>query len=459
MASIKKIEGKRGVSYKITVTKGRDINGKQIRHFMTWKPDPDMTARQAQKALQRAAVDFERQIELGFRPDDRQTFQQYAEYVLECKRTAGAHPLTLDSYKKHLVRINAAIGHLKLQDIRPQHLNLFYANLAETGISERRRSAYPLPAYVEAVKGLRHADIAEAAAVSKSTVLNSVTSHISEDSAKKLSAALGIAMEDAFSVEAPLCLAPSTIHIYHEIVSSILSYAVREGLIPFNPANRALPPKDVHKEAEYLEPEQIERILEALEQELLKWQAIIHFLLVSGCRRGEVAGLRWDRVDFKTGIVRIDSSLAFIDGELFFGPTKTNQVRRVSVPAETLRLLRNYQLKQVERYIALGDVWRGTENYVFTRDDGAPLSPNAITNWVRRFCIRHNLPHFHPHTLRHSLASLLIESGQDIVSVSKRLGHSNTSTTLNVYAHMLSHSGKENSNIIGAIVYGKKDVR
>ena len=101
MASIKKIEGKRGISYKITVTKGRDIKGKQIRHFMTWKPDPDMTARQAQKALRRAAVDFERQIELGFRPDDRQTFQQYAEYVLECKRTAGAHPLTLDSYKKH----------------------------------------------------------------------------------------------------------------------------------------------------------------------------------------------------------------------------------------------------------------------------------------------------------------------------------------------------------------------
>ena len=100
MASIRKIEGKRGVSYKITVTKGRDINGKQIRHFMTWKPEPGMTARQTQKALQWAAMDFERQLELGFRPDDCQTFQQYAEYVVECKRAAGAHLLTLDNYKR-----------------------------------------------------------------------------------------------------------------------------------------------------------------------------------------------------------------------------------------------------------------------------------------------------------------------------------------------------------------------
>lgn len=135
MANIRKIEGKRGVSYKITVTKGRDTAGKQIRHFMTWKPEPGMTARQTEKALQRAAVEFERQIDLGLRPDDRQTFQQYAAYVVECKRAAGSHLRTLDYYNEHLTRINAAIGHLKLQDIRPQHLNLFYGNLAETALA------------------------------------------------------------------------------------------------------------------------------------------------------------------------------------------------------------------------------------------------------------------------------------------------------------------------------------
>ena len=453
MANIRKIEGKRGVSYKITVTKGRDTTGKQIRHFMTWKPEPGMTARQTEKALQRAAVEFERQIDLGLRPDDRQTFQQYAAYVVECKRQEGAHLRTLDYYKEHLVRINAAIGHLKLQDIRPQHLNLFYANMAETGISGKLRSAYPRPAYKEAVKGLRQADIATAAAVSESTVLHSVTYHVSEESARKLCAAIGMKLENAFDLKDVPCLSPSTIRAYHEIISSVLSIAVREGLIPSNPASRAVPPKVMHKEAEHLEAEDIERILEALETEPLKWQAVIHFLLVSGCRRGEAAALRWEKVDFKTGTVRIDAGLVNHDGKLFYGPTKTNQARNLTLPQETLQLLRRYQFQQVERCLALGDAWQGTESYVFTRDDGAPLSPNAISSWVRSFCIRHNLPRFHPHTLRHSLASLLIESGQDIVSVSKRLGHAKTTTTLNIYAHMLNQADKENSNIIGAIVY------
>ena len=453
MASIKKIEGKRGVSYKITVAKGRDCNGKQIRHFMTWKPDPDMTARQAQKALQRAALDFERQIELGFRPDDRQTFQQYAEYVVECKRVAGAHLRTLDYYGEMLPRINAAIGHMKLRDIRPQHLNMFYANLSEEGINAKIRAAYPKPLYQETMKAYRHADVAKAAGVSVSTVDKSTFFHVSAETAEKLSAVLGLKLEDAFTVEEAGCLAASTIHCYHIIISSVLSNAVREGLIPSNPASRANPPKPVHKEAEYLEPEEIGRILEALEDEPLLWRALIHFLLASGCRRGEAAALRWEKVDFQKGVVRIDAGIVLHGGKLSYGPTKTNRMRSVSIPQETLQLLRRHRAKQIETRLAIGDAWEGTEDYVFTRDNGLPLSPNIITNWVRNFCIRHNLPRFHPHTLRHSLASILIGNGQDVVSVSKRLGHAKTSITLDTYAHVLEKADKAASDLIGEILY------
>ena len=453
MASITKIEGKRGVSYKITVTKGRDCNGKQIRHFMTWKPDPDMTARQAQKALQRAALDFERQIELGFRPDDRQTFQQYAEYVVECKRVAGAHLRTLDYYGEMLPRINAAIGHMKLRDIRPQHLNMFYANLSEAGINAKIHAAYPKPLYQETMKAYRHADVAKAAGVSVSTVDKSTFFHVSAETAEKLSAVLGLKLDDAFTVEEAGCLAASTIRCYHVIISSVLSNAVREGLIPSNPASRANPPKVVSKEAEYLEPEEIGRILEALEDEPLLWRALIHFLLASGCRRGEAAALRWEKVDFQKGVVRIDAGIVLHGGKLSYGPTKTNRMRSVSIPQETLQLLRRHRTKQIETRLAIGDAWEGTEDYVFTRDNGLPLSPNIITNWVRNFCIRHNLPRFHPHTLRHSLASILIGNGQDVVSVSKRLGHAKTSITLDTYAHVLEKADKAASDLIGEILY------
>ena len=86
MASIRKIEGKNRISYKIIVTKGRDHNGRQLRHYMTWTPDPKMTARQLEKAVQKAAFEFEQQIQKGFAVDNRQTFSEYARYVIRLKK-------------------------------------------------------------------------------------------------------------------------------------------------------------------------------------------------------------------------------------------------------------------------------------------------------------------------------------------------------------------------------------
>lgn len=119
MASIKKIEGKTGTSYKITVTKGRDSSGKQIRHFKTWTPDHPMTARQMEKEVQRVAFEFEREIALGFQADDRQTFEQYANYFIGLQEQNGRSKNTIRLYRYVLGRLIPAIGHMKLRDIRP----------------------------------------------------------------------------------------------------------------------------------------------------------------------------------------------------------------------------------------------------------------------------------------------------------------------------------------------------
>ncbi|MCL1882159.1 MAG: hypothetical protein FWF81_00175 [Defluviitaleaceae bacterium] len=100
MANIRKINGKTGTSYQITVTHGRDTNGKQIRHYQTFTPAPGMTARQAEKALNAAAVDFERKIIEGFAVDNRQTFAAYAVYVLELKKRAGAKHRTVGTLSR-----------------------------------------------------------------------------------------------------------------------------------------------------------------------------------------------------------------------------------------------------------------------------------------------------------------------------------------------------------------------
>ena len=129
MANVKKIEGKTGVSYKITVTMGRTKTGKQIRHYQTFTPPPGMSERKAQKEAEKLAIKFEEELRMGFQPDNKITFAEYAAYFLEIRRKNGLKRSTCARYEGLLVRINAAIGGMKLVDLRPQHLNLFYQNL------------------------------------------------------------------------------------------------------------------------------------------------------------------------------------------------------------------------------------------------------------------------------------------------------------------------------------------
>ena len=172
MANIKRIDGKTGTSFKITVTKGRNQDGKQIRHYMTWTPDHPMTERQMQKAVERAAMEFEQSIEHGYQIDNRQTFAQYAEYVLSEKERQGAKYRTLDRYRELLERINQGIGHIRLTDLRPKHLNTLYKNLAEPGISVRGDKAVARVDLTALLKDkhLSRAKVAELAGVSATTI-------------------------------------------------------------------------------------------------------------------------------------------------------------------------------------------------------------------------------------------------------------------------------------------------
>ena len=130
MPSITPRKNKAGevISYRIRVSRGYDSEGKKLNpREMTWKPSPNMTPRQAEKEAQRQALLFEEQCRQGYAPDNRQTFAQYAAYVLQCKEQAGTKRRTLERYRSLLVRINAGIGHIKLAELRPQHLTAFYA--------------------------------------------------------------------------------------------------------------------------------------------------------------------------------------------------------------------------------------------------------------------------------------------------------------------------------------------
>ena len=457
MANIRKIEGKNGVSYKITVTKGRNQNGKQVRHYMTWTPDRPMTERQMQKAVERAAVDFERSIEQGYQIDNRQTFAEYAEYVLELKGRTGAKTRTLECYRDLLRRINPAIGHIKLVDLRPQHLNALYKNLAEPGVSNRKdfaRTRVDLPDLLKQ-EYLSRTELSELSRVSTTTIDAACSGkRVTLSTAEAIAKALDQDFKKLFLIEQRSTqLSGKTILEHHRLIRTILAQAEKEMLVPYNAAAKATPPKVTPKEVNYFQPEDIVRILEALETEPIKWRTATHLLLITGCRRGEIMGLRWSKVDFKNSQIKIDTNLLYSPKRGIYEDTTktTGSVRFIKVPAETMSLLREYRLWYMDLRLRAGPAWTDT-GFLFVKDDGTPMIPDGITAWLRKFSERHGLPHINPHAFRHTMASILINNGKDIVSVSKRLGHTKTSTTTDIYSHIIAEADEQASECLADVM-------
>ena len=460
MAHIEKIEGKRGTSYRFIVSNGFDSNGKRITHKKTWKPPQGMTPRQIEKAVQRAALDFERSIEQGYSLDNKQTFAEYAAYVLELKERTGVRPTTLDRYRDLLGRINAAIGHIKLADLQPQHLNALYKNLAEPGIRTGGGSA---AAKIDLAKWLKEnkksrASIAEAAGISAATVGVAVKGEpIREDKAEAIAKAMGKKVAEVFKVEKNSDpLSDKTVLEHHRLISTILTQAEKEMLVPYNAAAKATPPKVEKRDPNYFQPEEIAAILKALETEPLKWQLITHLMIVTGCRRGEIMGLQWEKVDFENSRVKIDKALVSSKSKgIYLGNTKTSDIRYLNLPAETMNLLRRHKREQLRLQIANGDRWQHT-GFVFTTDDGSHMNPDSITGWLHDFSRRHDLPHINPHAFRHTVASVLLANGTDIVTVSKQLGHASVNTTENFYSHIIEENKAKATACIADVLLRKK---
>ena len=119
---------KQGRGYKITVSQGTDCNGKKIREYMTWIPDPGMTDRQIEKEVHRQAILFEEKVRSGITVNSNIRFKEFADKYMDEYAKLYLKPKTFATYTENLKRINLAIGHIRLCDLRPAHINSFYRN-------------------------------------------------------------------------------------------------------------------------------------------------------------------------------------------------------------------------------------------------------------------------------------------------------------------------------------------
>lgn len=205
-----------------------------------------------------------------------------------------------------------------------------------------------------------------------------------------------------------------------------------------------------------MQPADIDAINAALRTEPLKWQALVHLLMITGARRGEVLGLKWEDVDSARSRVFICRSISYTpDKGVYEGRPKTKSSERyVAIPPETISMLKDYRVWQLEERFRLGEYYQD-RGYVFTRDDGAPMHPDSVTTWLDRFSKRHGLPHINPHAFRHTMASMLYFGGMDSVSISKRLGHAQVSTTSDIYAHVIAQADAQSADMLSDIYFKK----
>lgn len=434
---------KQGKGYKITVSQGRDYTGKKIRKYMTWVPEPGMTDRQIKKELDRQAVLFEEKVLSGATADGSMRFADFAEKYMTEYAAFYLKPKTIATYTENLSRINQAIGHIRLSDLRTGHINSFYQNLQEKGIRNRTTCIckIDLQEQIGTHRGALSA-FSRKSGVSRSTINQALNGQpISLESADAIALAVEMKTNKAFTLtnhSEPL--APASVISYHRTLSSILSRAVKWGYIQANPADAAEKPSLGRHEAAFLEEADARRLLELLQAEHIRWRALITFDLMSGLRRGELLGLRWQDVDFDEHTVTIRQTSNYLPGKGIYvsTPKSASSARPLLLSTAAIMMLLEYKEWQDAQREKLGDAWEDQDDRVFTTDTGAPIFPDSVTQWFSSFISRSGIPKVTVHSLRHTYASLMIADGVPLVVVSRQLGHAQTSTTANIYAHAIA---------------------
>lgn len=364
----------RGNSYQIIVSCGYDSAGKQIKHTLTWKPAPGMTKKQIEKELERQKILFDEKCH-GLEIGGSIRFSDFCDQWFTEYAETQLKENTVNRYQTLRRRTLTALGHMHMNKITTRHIQAFINNLSEKGINEK--TSAPL-----AVKTIAH---------------------------------------------------------YLSFVSSIFEYAIRQGMLTDNPCKRAFLPKEERKEKEIYTLEQVQRLLLLLQDAKPKYYAFFTLAIFGGFRRGEILGLEWKDIDFENEVVHIRRTSNYTGrrGAFTDTPKTKSSVRSLKMPGFVFEVLAAHRKDQNRMRLALGDCWHFTDR-LFTKEDGMPMNGCTPYEWMKDFCTRNDLPFYGIHVFRHLNATMLIHSGANIRTVSSALGHSQVSTTMNIYSHSIA---------------------
>ncbi|MGN0678586.1 MAG: tyrosine-type recombinase/integrase [Oscillospiraceae bacterium] len=403
MAAITPRKNKNGeiTSYTIRVYRGYDSSGNRLKPFTTsYKPEKGMTAKQIEKELRRFADEFkDKCLRFGEANSSMRLSDFIPQYLETTKNTLAP---TTHEYYTRIIRdlIVPALGHFKLKDIKPSHVQQFIQQLSETPKEKRNGQA---------------ADNGET-------------------------------------------LSPSSIRRYLTVLQSIFKQALKLGLISESPAKveRLTLPKAQAPKIEIFTKQEAAQMLEALESEDLQFQTLIQLAIFTGARRGELVALKFSDVDFEQHKITIERAAYKIKGKpLATKPPKDYETLTVTINESCVELLKMLKAEKIEQAQRIGSQWVGG-NWVFTQWNGEMMNPMTPTKQFSKFLERHGLKHRKFHSLRHTSATLLLYAGVNIKQVQGRLGHGDIETT-NKYLHLIEEADVEAVNKLDIMLLPKAE--
>ena len=308
--------------------------------------------------------------------------------------------------------------------------------------------------YVETIKSQIEI-VAQSAGVNVRTINTILEQHETSFAiAKKISSSFNVPYSKLFDiVEIEQGLSPKTILHHHRLISAILNKAVKWQILLSNPASRVEIPKVKQTEAHYYDDEQVIHLFKLLTNEPLKYQAAIYIALYGGLRLGEVTGLEWGDINFDEKSLYISKARQYVSGLGTYDkePKTERSIRHIQLSNGVLNILEKYKREQAQERLRLGSKWVDSGK-IFTQWNGLPMFPQTPSQWFNKWLKKSELPKITFHQLRHSHTSILIANGVDIATVSKRLGHSKISTTIDVYTHAIKSKDTIAANLLDDII-------
>jgi integrase len=250
-------------------------------------------------------------------------------------------------------------------------------------------------------------------------------------------------------------LSPLTIRRLHTVLNQALKQAVRWRMLAHNPAaDTDLPANRTAKVIRAMTLEQAQAFLVATLGD--RWGCVLRFAVRTGMRPEEYFALQWSDIDFDQAVARISKVVVHPKGGgwKFEEPKTAGSRRTVALDPVDLEELRTHRTQQLQERLLAGDRWKTDHDFVFTNELGGPMHMRNLAKRSFKPALKKAQlsDKFRPYDLRHTCATLLLLSGENVKVVSERLGHASVSITLDTYSHVLPTMQQSAARKMGAML-------